>query len=44
MERHGIDETEAFEVLRSHVRRNNLKMVDVAAAIIDGALHLPPHA
>ena len=42
MERHGLDEEQAFELLRGHARRNNKKMVDVAAAIIDGALHLPP--
>ena len=42
MERHGLNETEAFELLRSHARRNNQKIVDVAVAVIDGALHLPP--
>lgn len=42
MERYGVDETEAFELLRGHARRNNQKMVDVAAAILDGVLQLPP--
>jgi AmiR/NasT family two-component response regulator len=42
MERHGLDEEQAFELLRGHARRNNKKMVDVAEAIIDGALQLPP--
>lgn len=42
MERHGIGEREAFELLRGHARRNNLKLVDVAGAFLDGALFLPP--
>jgi AmiR/NasT family two-component response regulator len=42
MERHGLDEAEAFELLRDYARRNNEKLVDVAAAIINGVLQLPP--
>ena len=42
MERHGIDEQAAFEALRSHARHNNQKIVDVADAVIDGHLLLPP--
>jgi response regulator NasT len=42
MERHGIDELAAFEVLRSHARRNNQKVTDVAGAVVDGNLLLPP--
>ena len=42
MERHGVDEGEAFELLRSHARRTNHKIVDVSAAVIDGHLLLPP--
>lgn len=43
MERHQLDEHEAFELLRQHARRNNQKIVDVSTAVIDGAVHLPPH-
>ena len=42
MERHGLNEAEAFELLRNHARRNNQKMVDVATAVTEGALQLPP--
>lgn len=42
MERHQLDEHEAFELLRQHARRNNQKIVDVSTAVIDGAVHLPP--
>jgi len=42
MERHQVDEGAAFELLRGHARRNNQKIVDVATAVIDGAVHLPP--
>ena len=41
MERHSIDDREAFEMLRSHARANNRKLVDVAAAVADGHLLLP---
>jgi len=44
MERHGIDEEAAFEALRSHARRNNQKIVEVADAVIDGHLLLPPRS
>ncbi|HST15598.1 MAG TPA: ANTAR domain-containing protein [Gaiellaceae bacterium] len=44
MERHGIDEQAAFEALRSHARRNNLKIVDVGDAVIGGHLLLPPRS
>lgn len=42
MERHQLDEREAFELLRQHARRNNQKIVEVSNAVIDGAVHLPP--
>lgn len=42
MERHQLDEREAFELLRQHARRNNQKVVDVSNAVIDGVIHLPP--
>jgi AmiR/NasT family two-component response regulator len=41
MERHAIDDREAFELLRSHARANNRKLVDVAGAVADGHLLLP---
>lgn len=34
MERHGLDEKGAFEMLRKHARGSNQKIVDVAEAII----------
>ena len=33
MERHRIDEREAFELLRSHSRRSGRKLIDVAEAV-----------
>lgn len=42
MERHGLDEKEAFEALRSHARQGNKKLVDVAHELISGRLLLPP--
>lgn len=41
MERHAIGDREAFEMLRSHARANNRKLVDVASAVADGHLLLP---
>lgn len=41
MERHGIDEHEAFERLRSQARRTRAKIVDVAEAIITSHTLLP---
>ena len=41
MERHGLDESTAFEALRRHARRGNLKLVDVAQDILSGQLRLP---
>jgi response regulator NasT len=42
MERHQLDEREAFELLRQHARRNNRKILEDSNAVIDGAVHLPP--
>ena len=36
MERHAIDEASAFEMLREHSRIDNRKLVDLAAAVVDG--------
>jgi AmiR/NasT family two-component response regulator len=41
MERHSIGDREAFEMLRSHARANNRKLVDVASAVAEGHLLLP---
>jgi AmiR/NasT family two-component response regulator len=41
MERHGIDEDDAFEMLRTHARSANRKLVDIAAAVVDGHRLLP---
>jgi response regulator NasT len=41
MERHAIDETSAFEMLREHSRIDNRKLVDLATAVVDGHRLLP---
>src|SRR3954447_13432622 len=41
MERHDIDETSAFDMLREHSRTDNRKLVDVATAVVDGHRLLP---
>ena len=41
MERHAIDEARAFEMLREHSRVSNRKLVDLAAAVVDGHRLLP---
>jgi AmiR/NasT family two-component response regulator len=35
MERHGIDERDAFHLLREQARRTNRKMVDVARSVLE---------
>ena len=46
MERHSVDEANAFAMLRDHARTNNRKLVDIATAVVDGHRLLPkePHA
>lgn len=44
MERHGIDERQAFGLLRSHSRRTGRKLADVASAVVDVHYLLSPHA
>jgi AmiR/NasT family two-component response regulator len=46
MERHSIDENAAFEMLRDRSRADNRKLIDLAAAVVDGHRLLPkqPHA
>jgi AmiR/NasT family two-component response regulator len=41
MERHSIDENEAFETLRERSRIDNRKLIDLAAAVVDGYRLLP---
>jgi AmiR/NasT family two-component response regulator len=41
MERHAVDEGTAFEMLRDHSRAANRKLIDVAAAVVDGHGLLP---
>ena len=41
MERHGIDESAAFELLREHARSQRRRVVDVAASVLDGHALLP---
>jgi response regulator NasT len=41
MERHAIDEAAAFELLREQSRTENRKLVDLAAAVVDGHRLLP---
>ncbi len=42
MERHSVDETAAFDMLRDHARAGNRKLIDIAAAVVDGHRLLPP--
>jgi response regulator NasT len=41
MERHGVDERQAFELLRQHARRSNRRVVELAHAVTDGHSLLP---
>jgi AmiR/NasT family two-component response regulator len=41
MERHSIDEYDAFEMLREQARVDNRKLIDLAAAVVDGHRLLP---
>jgi AmiR/NasT family two-component response regulator len=36
MERHGIAEASAFEILREQSRIDNRKLIDLATAVVDG--------
>jgi AmiR/NasT family two-component response regulator len=44
MERHSVDEQRAFVLLRDQARRTNRKLVDVAAAVLDGHHLLPANS
>ena|SRR5690349_13045901 len=41
MERHSIDQDAAFEMLRERSRHDNRKLIDLAAAVVDGQRLLP---
>jgi AmiR/NasT family two-component response regulator len=41
MERHGIDEREAFQLLREHARGAQRRVLDVAQSVLDGHALLP---
>jgi response regulator NasT len=41
MERHGIGEREAFELLRRHARSRQERVVAVAQSVLDGHALLP---
>jgi len=44
MERHSVDDTVAFDMLRQHSRTANRKLVDIASAVVDGHPLLPKQA
>jgi AmiR/NasT family two-component response regulator len=44
MERHSVDDTSAFEMLRDRSRAANRKVVDIATAVVDGHPLLPRQA
>jgi len=41
MERHSVDERDAFELLRQQARRSNRRVIDIAHAVTDGHALLP---
>ena len=41
MERHGLDETAAFSILRDHARAQSRRVVDVARSVTEGHALLP---
>lgn len=43
MERHGVDEQTAFDMLRDESRRTNRKLVDLAEAVVMSRAMLPAH-
>jgi AmiR/NasT family two-component response regulator len=42
MERHGVADHAAFELLRGHARSNNRSVAECAAAVVEGHALLPP--
>jgi AmiR/NasT family two-component response regulator len=43
MERHSVDDSAAFEMMRDESRSANRKLIDVATAVVDGHRLLPKH-
>ena len=43
MERHAVEEKDAFELLREQSRVTNRKLIDLATAVVDGHRLLPRH-
>jgi response regulator NasT len=41
MERHGVDDAQAFERLRDHARSGGRRVVEIAQAVLDGHALLP---
>jgi response regulator NasT len=41
MERHSLDERGAFEMMRTHARSNNRRLIEIAQAVTDGHALLP---
>ena len=41
MERHSVDETIAFDLLRNHSRTSNQRLIDLASAVANGHALLP---
>ena len=41
MERHTVDDRQAFELLRDHARSGGRRVVDVAQSVLDGHALLP---
>jgi response regulator NasT len=41
MERHSLDDRAAFEMMRSHARANNRRLIEIAHAVTDGHALLP---
>ena len=44
MERHGVSERQAFELLRQQARRSNRRVAELASAVADGLALLPNRA
>ena len=44
MERHGVDDKDAFARMRDHARAHNRRVVDVAQAVVEGHALLPARA
>ena len=44
MERHGVDDKDAFARMRDHARAHNRRVVEVAQAVVDGHALLPGRA